>query len=91
MSIATTRPSEVVALSQSSSRHERNHSQRKKESVTFCLLYKGAKNPVCGKLGSLQFLELWGGFNLFILVHSWVWHLPLRGAACRWINKGCKF
>jgi hypothetical protein len=40
MSIATTRPSEVV-LSQSGSKHERNYSQRKKESVTFCLLYKG--------------------------------------------------
>jgi hypothetical protein len=57
MSIATTRPSEVVGLSQSSSKHERNHSQRKKESVTFCLLYKGEKNPVCGNLGAYSFLS----------------------------------
>ncbi len=58
MSIATTRPSEVVALSQSSSKHERNHSQRKKESVTFCLLNKGEKKiRFVGNLGAYSFLS----------------------------------
>jgi hypothetical protein len=53
MGIATTRPSEVVVLSQSSSKHERNHSQRKKESVTFCLLYKGKKKSSLWKTWEL--------------------------------------